>query len=289
VDITAEARETLTEITVREGDRVTAGQILAVQDDTLARARHAHALAERDQAAARLAELERGPRPEDVAAARARLDGARARLVRDEAEYRRVRLLVERELASDAELDAALAQWRNSEAAAGEFGAVLDALEAGTTAEELAQARAALARAEADLDLAGAQLDRLTLRAPGAGLIDAVPYEAGDRPPSGGVVAVLLTGSAPYARTYVPQPLRARVAPGSEAIVYVDGIEAGYPARVRYVAADPVFTPYFALTERDRSRLAYVAEVELLAPEAGDLPVGVPVSVDLPGVGPLRP
>ena len=51
VDITAEARETLTEITVREGDRVTAGQILAVQDDTLARARHAHALAERDQAA----------------------------------------------------------------------------------------------------------------------------------------------------------------------------------------------------------------------------------------------
>ena len=285
VEITAEARETLTEIRVREGDRVTAGQILAIQDDSLARARHARVTAERDQAAARLAELERGPRPEDIAAARARLDGARARLARDEAEYQRVRLLVNRKLASAAELDGARAEWGNSEAAVGESRALLDALEAGTTAEELAQAQAALARADADVALAGAELQRLTLRAPEAGLIDAVPYEPGDRPPSGGVVAILLTGSAPYARTYVPQPLRVHVAPGSAAIVRVDGVDTGYSARVRHVAADPVFTPYFALTERDRSRLAYVAEIELLDPEAGQLPVGVPVSVDLPGVG----
>ncbi len=283
VEITAEARETLTEIRIREGDQVSAGQILALQDDTLARARIARARADREQAAARLEELERGPRSEDIAAARARLDGARARLVGNEAEYRRVGQLVERELASDAELDAARAAWRNAEAEAAEAAAVLAALQAGTTAEELDQGRAALAAADAELVLAGVERDRLTLTAPAAGWIDAVRYEAGDRPPAGAVVAVLLTGSAPYARTYVPQPLRVRVTPGTEALVHVDGMDNAYAARVRFVAADPVFTPYFALTERDRSRLAYVAEVELLDPEAGRLPVGLAVEVDLPG------
>lgn len=288
VEITAEARETLTEIRVREGDRVVAGQVIALQDDILARGRHAAALAERERAAARLAELERGPRPEDIAAARARLNGAEARLAGDEAEFLRIGQLVERKLASAAELDAARAVWRQSQAAVGEAGAVLEALEAGTTAEELAQAQAALAKADADFALAGAELERLTLKAPAPGLVDAVPYEAGDRPPAGAIVAVLLTGPAPYARTYVPQPLRARVVPGSAAVVHVDGLANPYSARVRYVAADPVFTPYFALTERDRSRLAYVAEVELLGPEAGQLPVGLPVEVDLPEIGDVR-
>jgi HlyD family secretion protein len=289
VEITAEAREMLMEIRVREGDRVTAGQVIAVQDDALARARHAAALAERERAHARLAELERGPRREDVAAAQAHLSGAGARLAGHEAEFRRIRLLVDRKLASAAELDAARADWRNAEAAVGEARAALDALEAGTTEEELAQARASLARTDADLDLAQAELERLTLKAPAPGLIDAVGYEAGDRPPAGAVVAVLLTGQAPYARTYVPQPLRALVAPGSAAMVHVDGVATPYSARVRYVASDPVFTPFFALTERDRSRLAYVAEVELLGPEAGQLPVGLPVEVDLPEIRDVRP
>lgn len=289
VEITAEARETLTEIRVREGDRVTAGQVIAVQDDRLARARHAAALAERDREGARLAELERGPRPEDIAAARAHLNGAAARLAGHAAEFQRIRLLVDRKLASAAELDTARADWRNAEAAVGEASAALDAMEAGTTAEELTQARAALAKADADLELAQAELERLTLRAPAPGLIDAVGYEAGDRPPAGAVVAVMLTGEVPYARTYVPQPLRARVAPGSAALVHVDGIAKPYSARVRYVASDPVFTPYFALTERDRSRLAYVAEVELLEQEADQLPVGLPVEVDLPEIRSVPP
>jgi HlyD family secretion protein len=54
---------------------------------------------------------------------------------------------------------------------------------------------------------------------------------------------------------------------------------------VRYVAADAAFTPYFALTQRDRSRLAFLAEVEVTGPEAGSLPAGVPVEVTLAGAG----
>jgi len=49
---------------------------------------------------------------------------------------------------------------------------------------------------------------------------------------------------------------------------------------VRWVSADASFTPYFALTEHDRSRLSYLAEVDL--PGASHLPSGVPLQVDFP-------
>jgi HlyD family secretion protein len=59
--------------------------------------------------------------------------------------------------------------------------------------------------------------------------------------------------------------------------VVVDGIDSEFAGRVRTVATEAAFTPYFALTEHDRGRLSYLAEVELLDPAAADLPVGLPL------------
>jgi HlyD family secretion protein len=72
---------------------------------------------------------------------------------------------------------------------------------------------------------------------------------------------------------------------GGAASVHVDGMERAFGARVRTVANEATFTPFFALTEEDRGRLVYLAEVDLVDPEAHDLPTGVPVeaSFDLGG------
>jgi HlyD family secretion protein len=60
----------------------------------------------------------------------------------------------------------------------------------------------------------------------------------------------------------------------------VDGVDGAFTGRVRWVSSDATFTPYFALTEHDRSRLSYLAEIDI--PEAADLPSGVPLQADLP-------
>ncbi len=285
VEITAESREVLIELHVREGDRVVTGQPLATQDDALSRARYERSAGERRRVAARLAELQRGPRPQDIDEARARLDGAKARRVGEEAEFRRVESLEKRKLASSAERDAARARRDSAVAEVAQATATLESLVRGTTVEELDQARADLERADAELATAGIELDRLTLRATRPGVVDSIPFETGSRPPAGAVVAVILADTAPYARAFVPQPIRALVVPGTEATIRVDGVATAFRGRVRYVAAEPVFTPYFALTERDRSRLAYVAEIELIGQSATELPLGLPVEVDLPGLG----
>lgn len=285
IEVVAEARETILEITVREGLAVRAGEVVARQDPARAQANAARAQAALAVAEARLAELVRGPRPEDIAQARARLAGAESRRATDEREYVRVAGLVERKLASPSDLDAALARRDLSRAERDGAVAALEALLAGTTVEELDQARAAVDEARAVLDDARIALSRLTLRAPRDGSVDAIAYKYGDRPAPGSPVVVLLADQAPYARVYVPQAVRARVVPGLAAVVTVEGIDGTFDGVVRYVSAEAAFTPYYALTERDRGRLTYVAEVTLTAEDARNLPSGLPVEVGFPSLG----
>ena len=124
-------------------------------------------------------------------------------------------------------------------------------------------------------------LDRTRVASPSAGVIDKVLYQIGERPVPGSTIAVLLSSDRVFARVYVPEHLRARVTPGRGIDVRVDGAEGVLDGTVRWVSADATFTPYFALTEHDRSRLSYLAEIDV--PGAADLPSGVPLEVDFPG------
>ncbi len=94
-------------------------------------------------------------------------------------------------------------------------------------------------------------------------------------------VAILLTHSVPYARVYVPEPYRAQLQPGDILTVHVDGVDTAFKGKLRWVATQPSFTPYYALSGDDRARLVYLAEVDL--PQSGKtLPAGIPVQVEMP-------
>lgn len=285
IEIVAEAHETLLEMHAREGAAVAAGEVLARQDAARRQTAVAHAEAARTRAARRVDELLRGPRRESIAEAQAGLDGARRRLTLEQREYERLQALVERGLVSAAERDGAQLRRDAAEAERRQWEARVEALLEGTTVEELDQAVAALAEAEAVLADARLAVERLVLRAPRDGVVDAIPYKRGDRPQPGAVVIVMLADQAPHARVYVPQAVRARVHAGTAAEVRVAGYEQVFAATVRTISAEAAFTPYFALTERDRGRLVYLAELVLTEPAARDLPAGLPVQVDFPALG----
>ncbi|MGW8369025.1 MAG: HlyD family secretion protein [Gammaproteobacteria bacterium] len=284
IEIVAEAWETLTAIEVSEGDHVIVNQVIARQDTARAEAKADQLAAALERSRQRLAELERGPREEAIDEARARLRGAEGRLAADERELERIAGIVARGLGSESDLDEARARRDVSEASFDEARWQLATLVDGATVEELEQARAAVAEAQAALEEQRLTLDRMVIRATRDGMIDAIPVEPGDRPRAGDIVAILLTDDAPYARVYVPAPLRARVRTGSDAEIMVESLDGVFHGRIRTIATEAAFTPYFALTERDRSRLTYLAEVTLTDPKARDLPTGFPVEVRFPGV-----
>jgi HlyD family secretion protein len=282
LELVAEVQERIVALPVREGAVVAADEVLVRLDDSRVQAQLAQARAERDQAAQRLAEVLRGPRPTEISEARAALTGAQERLAVARQQRQRVAAMVAQKFMSERELDSADAEQAAALAARDEAQARLRQLEEGATREERAQAQSAAAASEAKVRQLELTLDKLTVRAPGAGILDVLPYHLGERPPAGAVVAIVLAAQAPYARVYVPAALRPGVRQGTPARVRVEGYADAFGGRVRWISADAAFTPYYALTERQRGRLAYLAEVELSGQPARALPTGLPVEVDFP-------
>ncbi len=279
IEITAEFNEAIVEVAVAEGDSVAAGDTLLRQDNARATARLAEAEANYQQAKARLDELLRGPRKEKIIAARATVEGATQDLEFRQNDFTRIQEIHSRKLASTDALDTANAALDAAQATLKLQLAQLEELLAGTTVEELAQAEQALKQAAARRTSAEIDLKRLTVIAPVNGIVDSRLFEIGERPGVGQPVLVMLGGDQPYARVYVAEDLRVRIVPGTRARIHVDGLDRIVTGQVRWIASEAAFTPYFALTERDRGRLSYVAKVDILD-ETTRLPDGVPVEVE---------
>ena len=278
-ELTAEVSEPIRAITVTEGETVVAGQVIIEQDNTRATARLTEAQAALAQQQARLDELVRGPRSEQVAAARANVEGATQELEFRHSELTRIKEVHARGLASADLLDRGRAALDAAQANLKLRLAQLEERLAGTTIEELAQAEQAVKQAAARRELAVVDLDRHTTRAPVDGIVDSRLFELGERPVPAQPVVVLLGGVQPHARVYVPESLRVHVGTGTKALIFVDGLDAPVNGRVRWISSEAAFTPYFALTERDRGRLSFVAKIDI-TDDRERLPDGVPVDVE---------
>src|SRR5690606_30032727 len=259
-------------------DRVAAGDLLLELDPRRQDARIARSRANLKQARARLAELTHGARIETIDAARAQLERARAALADAQAEHRRIAELRGRELVSAAELDRAVAARDQRRAEVEATEANLRELTEGTRAEQIDQAAAAVAMLEAELRELQLTRERLSVEAPRNGIVDALPFEPGDRPREGDAVASLLVGATPYARVFVPVEQRAGLSPGAVFDVRVEGVDATFTARLRSIRSEPSFTPYYALAGDDASRLVWRAELVLEGEAAAGLPAGLPVT-----------
>jgi HlyD family secretion protein len=283
LELIAESNERIVEVAVHEGDRVDAGAVLVRQEAGTAEPRMQQSRAALAEAQRRLADLQQGPRQDEIDEALAALTGAASTLQTAESEYQRVQPLVERKLLSSSNLDQARATRDAARAARDSARSRLQLLQQGTRKEQVAGAQAAVERAAAALAEIETVAARYTVTAPRAGMVEALPYKLGERPAAGRPLAVLLADGAPYARVYVPEPLRTKFLAGTAVEAAVDGLDAKLPGTVRYISAEAAFTPYYSLTQKDRSRLAYRAEITLEGAEAAALPTGMPVQVFVPG------
>lgn len=280
IEITAEVAEPIIERHVVEGEQVEKGQHLVSQDTSRIDARIKEAEANVRQARARVDELVRGPRSEQIVAAQANVSGALKELEFRETDLKRAQDLFDRSLGSSEARDRARAARDAARSNLESLEAKLDEFLTGTTIEEMRQAEAAVLQAKARLDSLAVDRDRHLAVAPRDGVIDSLLFETGERPGIGQPVAILLSGSQAYARIYVPEDLRVRATPGVRARVFIDGMQAPVDGVVRWVSSDAAFTPYFALTEDDRGRLTFAAKIDIPGVERR-IPDGVPVEVEL--------
>jgi len=278
---TATVNEVVVALPVAPGTVVSKGTVLVKLDDTQQKAQVAKAQAEVAQAEANLEKLRRGAREEEVADARAKVAGARAKLIESKANYKRTKNLAKRDITSQSDLDQTLALRDAAFANLQSTQEQLRVLTNGTREEDLRMADAQLAAAVAVLASEMKKLSDLTIVATRDGILDNLPWNLGERVTSGSPLAIVLAGKAPFARVYIPEPYRVKINIGDKLVIHLDGIERPLVGHLRWIATEPAFTPYYALNQEERSRLMYLAEVQLPDSEA-KLPNGIPAQVELP-------
>lgn len=277
----AVASEIIVDIFVNEGQHVSQNTSILVLDSRKIHQQYLEKKARLEKARWQLKESESGPRAQTIAEAEARLVAAQATLENRQEIYYRQQRLYKTDISSREHLDIARSNFINAREKVKEYSERLDELTTGTRFERIQQARAEVAALEAGL----AHLELLeadyTVRATQDGLVESLPFKKGDRPPIGSVVCTMLTGEGPWARVYIPEPYRSAMHMGRGYSLKIDGLDTTLPCRLRTISSEASFTPYYALTERDRSRLAYVAELELIGEDIQNLTAGTPVQLML--------
>jgi HlyD family secretion protein len=158
-------------IGVDKGDRVAKDQVVVRLEDREFRAQYDEATAAVGSAQARLTELERGSRPEEVDRARADVDRAEAQLRSDEANFKRIQNLVREGVIADQNLDDARGRYETSRAALDSTRKTYELTHKGPRVEQIDNARSELARARASADYAKTILDATEIRVPTSGTI----------------------------------------------------------------------------------------------------------------------
>ena len=242
---------------VREGKRVMRGDPLIELEPYDLLHRQAEAKAKRDELAATLAKLKAGPRKQEIAAAQARLDAAAASTQLAQITYERVKSSSESRATSATELDEAVAALKNATAQENARRQELDELKEGTRPEEIAEAEAALAAADASLAQMNEQVKELTIVAPVDGVVEALDIQPGDMVAANAPVLSLLDTSNIWVRAYIPEN-RMNVRPDDKVTITVDSFPGRtFTGHISFIARQAEFTPNNVQTPEERSKQVF--------------------------------
>src|SRR5262245_60983853 len=245
------------DITVREGDTVEAGAVIAILDDEQVRAREQQAVAMLRQAEARLAATE-------AQLAQAEASHAQARWDRDAFAKLFQRGLIAEQQARQAE--------NNEKTQA----AIVVAAKRQVTA-----ARADVDRAKGQLDEAQANRDDLRVVAPFTGTVATRTAEPGEVVTAGTPVITLIDLNRVYLRAFVPEGQIGRVRLGQPARVYLDSAPTKpIEAFVSRVDPQATFTPENTYFREERVKQVVGVKLQLRGSEGFAKP-GMPADGEI--------
>ena len=233
-----------------EGNALTNGQPIVELEAAELRAMRA-------EAAAQLAELEAGPRPQEITAAKNDWEAQVADLELARSEAKRARELASDRTISETELDRSVTRVRTLEKSAAASKSRYDLLLAGTRPERIAQARARL-------DQLDAQWREMLITAPTNCVLEVLSVKVGDVLAPNREVATLLLTHHLWVRVYVPEPWLGLIKIGQQVRVRVDSFpDKDFPGQVEQINRAAEFTPRNTQTVADRIKQVFGVKVWL--------------------------
>jgi HlyD family secretion protein len=272
----------IAEMLVDEGDAVKSGALLAHLDPQPYEDSVRNGEAQEASLRATLDRLVAGPRPGEIAEARAAYAEQTANLLNAQQTYEREAELRPTGSISQSVLDQATMTRDAALSRKASARDVLDLLIEGTRAEDLAAARANLQVAQASLSTARTSLNDTELRAPDDGVILSRVREPGAILSPTDDVLVLSLNKPVVVRAYISEPDLGKIHPGMTLDVMSDTLPNHiYRATVGFISPVAEFTPKSVETPDLRTDLVYRLRIIVDNADLG-LRQGMPVTVHVP-------
>jgi HlyD family secretion protein len=282
-------------ISVKEGDRVQAGDTVLTLDTRDVQLAIDRAKAERAAAEAQLRLVQAGARAEDLRQAQLQIDtikaetaAARSEFEAAEQDLARFETLLKsnsgsRKQRDDAETRRNIARDRvaQSESRIRSAEETLARLRAGARREEIDAARARVDVVTAQIAALQKGLTDATLTAPVGGIVTEKLVEVGEVLPPRAPAIVVVDLDHAWADVFVPEPAVPQIRLGQTVTVFTDAGGPGLPGRVSYISPKAEFTPRNVQTAEERSKLVYRVRIDVDNRE-GILKQGMPIEAHIP-------
>jgi len=288
----------VTEVLVKEGDKVKAGEVLIRLDDAELKARRDQALASIKQAEENVKEREAylklvvtGNRQQEIERAKADWESVKAKLDLAIKDKERYESLYERGVVSRQQRDNAVNQVAVLKEEAASAKETYDLMKSGFRDEEIAQAQADLTRAKAALDQALSSLEEvdtllkeMTIRAPIDAIVEVCDLFPGDLLGANQTSVTLILPNQLWVRVYVPENYLGYMKENAKVEVKVDSFpKETFQGYVEQINRKAEFTPRNIQSVEERVNLVFGVKVRL-DNSSGRLRAGMSADVTFPEV-----
>ncbi|CNK09419.1 putative membrane fusion protein (MFP) component of efflux pump%2C membrane anchor protein YbhG [Yersinia frederiksenii] len=284
VSLAFEESGRISALMVDEGDRVSAGQVVAMLDTHALKIQEKQAQARLDAEKQTVREQQSGARPEEIAQVKAQLASAQAQLIKANEDLSRIQRIASSTGGrgiSKQELDTAKNNQSVAQANVKERQASFELMVKGVRTEQREAAIAQVKALEADLELLRYRISQAELRSPVDAIVRARLQEPGDMTSPQKAVYTLALTEPKWVRVWVSESDLGRVKSGMAAQVVTDSFpDKPVSGKVGYISSVAEFTPKSVQTEELRTNLVYEVRIVVSDPD-NVLRMGQPATVNI--------
>jgi HlyD family secretion protein len=264
VDIAPKLSGYLTELSIRQGDKVNLGQVIARISRVDLEAQALRDEAALQKAEAQLRDLEKGVRTQERSELIASIGSAEAVDKKAQADLERYRSLYNQGAVSQQQWDTVQVNFETAQSSVRAAQARLSLADEGNRPDTIEAQRLEVVRSKAILTMARTQMADTVVSSPQQGVVLTKNFEKGEFVNAGSAIATIGNVQDCWVKIYIPSTQLGLIKIGQPAVVKVDSYPGKtFSGEIKEISQNAEFTPRQSLTQNERANMVYAVKVRI--------------------------